>query len=160
MTISGLMTNSGDARNKLSIINCLLYNICAAKERTCLWTYFLSAIERAKKMWDLHSFLVELLPYDSLKWIKYVQIFHLYWHVYRDHFLKIWENISKYIKSGPLPTYKVYSVSNINTLVIKFITVASMNWVCNNVTTVYICYTSIILHLYFAQLSLYCMDHS
>ena len=26
------MTNSGDARNKLSIIKCLLYNICAAEE--------------------------------------------------------------------------------------------------------------------------------
>ena len=27
-----------------------------------------------------------------------------------------------------------------------------MNWVCNNVITVYICYTSIILHLYFAAI--------
>ena len=50
------MTNSGDARNKLAIINRLLYmyNICAAKELPCLWTYFLSAIERVNKIWDLH----------------------------------------------------------------------------------------------------------
>ena len=79
------MTNIGDARTKLSIINCLLYNICAAKELTCLWTYFRSAVERVNKMWDLHSLLVGMLPYDSLKWIKSVQIFHLSWHVYRNH---------------------------------------------------------------------------
>ena len=35
-----------------------------------------------------------------------------------------------------------------------------MNWVCNNVTTIYICYTSLTLHLYFAKLSLYWMDQS
>ena len=79
------ITNAGDAHNKLSIINCLLYYICAAKELTCLWTYFLSAIERIYKMWDLNSVLVGMLPYDSLKWIKFVQIFHLSWHVYRNY---------------------------------------------------------------------------
>ena len=42
----------------------------------------------------------------------------------------------------------------------KLIKVAIMNWVCNNVTTVYICYASIILYLYFAELSLYFMDQS
>ena len=30
-----------------------------------------------------------------------------------------------------------------------------MNWVCNNVTTVNICYTTIILHLYFAIIILH-----
>ena len=69
------MTNSGDARNKLSIINCLLYNICATKELTCLWTYFLSAVERVNKMWDLHSFLVGMLTYDSLKSINRFKYF-------------------------------------------------------------------------------------
>ena len=70
--------------NLTPIINCLLYNICAAKELT----YFLSAFERVNKMWDLHSLLVGMLPYDSLKWIKSVQIFHLFWYVYRNHFSK------------------------------------------------------------------------
>ena len=61
------MTNSGDARNKLSIINCLLYNIGAAKDFTCWGTYFMSDVERVNKMRDLHSLLVGMLPYDSLK---------------------------------------------------------------------------------------------
>ena len=43
------MNNSGDARNKLPIINRLLYSICAAKELTCLLTYFLSAVDSLTK---------------------------------------------------------------------------------------------------------------
>ena len=59
-----------------------------------LWTYFLTTIERVYKMWDLQSLLVAMLPYDSLKWMKSVQICHFPGRIIEFTALKIGENIS------------------------------------------------------------------
>ena len=59
-----------------------------------------------------------------------------------------------------LPTCTVYPVLNNSARLIKLNMFAMKNWMCNNVTNVYICYISLILHLDLSKLSLYCMDQS
>ena len=77
--------------------------------------------------------------------MKSVQICHFPCTIIEFTALKIEENISLQVKYGPLPTCKVYSVLNSSALLIKLNKFATKNRMCNDVTTVNICYISLIL---------------
>ena len=72
--------------------------------------------------------------------------------------LKTGENVSLLSKSSPILSCNVYPVLNSNAVLVKLNKFAAKNWMCNDVTTVHLCYISLILRLCFSKLSLYCMD--
>ena len=90
--------------------------------------------------------------------MKSVQICHFPDRIIEFTALKIGQNTSLKVKSGSLPTCYVYPVLNNGVLLIKLNKFATKNWMYNDVTIVYIHYISLILHLYFSKLPLYCMD--
>ena len=103
-------------------------------------------------------FFCAMLPCDSLIWIKYFQIYHFPGRIIEFTALKIRQNVSLEFKISPIINCKVYPVLNSCALVVKLNKFATKNWMCNNVTTVDICYISLILRQCFSELSLYCMD--
>ena len=92
--------------------------------------------------------------------MKYFQICHFPGRIIEFTALTTGENVSLYAKSGPILSCNVYPVLNSSALLVKLNKFATKNWMCNNVTTVHICYISLILRLCFSKLSLYCMDQS
>ena len=92
--------------------------------------------------------------------MKYFQICHFDGRVIAVTALRIGENVSLYAKSGPILSCNVYPVLNSIAVLVKLHKFATQNWMCNNLTTVHMCYISITLHLCFSKLSLYCMDQS
>ena len=92
--------------------------------------------------------------------MKYFQIYHFPSRTIEFTALTIGENISLYAKSSPILSCNVYPVLNSSALLVKLHKFATKNWMCNNVTTVHICYILLILHLCFSKLSLYSLDQS
>ena len=103
-------------------------------------------------------FFVAMLPCDSLIWMKYFQICHFPGRIIEFTALKIGDNVSLEAKSGSILPCNVYPVLNSSALLVKLNKFATKNRMCNDVTTVHICYISLILRLCFSKLSLYCID--
>ena len=101
-------------------------------------------------------FFVAMLPYDSLIWMKYFQKWHFPGRIIEFTALKIGENVSLWAKSGSVLPWNVYPVLNSSALLVKLNKSLQLRTGC--VTTVHICYISLILRLCFSKLSLYCMD--
>ena len=92
--------------------------------------------------------------------MKYFQMCHFADRIIKFTALTIGEKVSLYAKSGPILSCNIYPVLNSNALFVKLHKFTTKNWMFNNVTTVHICYISLILHLCFSKLSLYCKDQS
>ena len=88
--------------------------------------------------------------------MKYFQIYHFPGRIIEFSTPKIGENVSLQAKS--ILSCNVYPVLNSSAPLVKLNKIATKNWMCNDVTTVHICYISLILRVCFSKLSLYCMD--
>ena len=140
------MTISGDVRNKLSIINrnCIGTAVLPTDSHVW-WAYFLAVIETVYKSWDLHSLLVAGCPLTWYEWNLFKSaVFHEGFSTLKMQ--RTFHYRPKYVIFSPV---KIPFFSNRRALWIKLNKFTIKNLTCNDVTTVYICYVLLILHLYF-----------